>query len=144
MYRCHQCRLMVSFLSYQFSDCFLISFCVDTDASMHLLMPALITGTTVSDSNSSMGWNNTTWGQVELPNWPSLTSFWGVAQPQVDWWALSESPRTKYVCRLGWGAILSVCLIFYRLNFDFNLIFFLACSFYRFPLTPHYPGRDTL
>jgi hypothetical protein len=76
-------------------------------------MPALTTGTTAIDFNSSMGWNNTTWGQVNPPNWPSLTSSWGVpiVQPQINWWGPSESPRTKYACGLGWGEILLVCLI---------------------------------
>jgi hypothetical protein len=53
---------------------FLICFCVDMDASTHPSMPALTTGTTLSNSNSSMGWNNANWGQVEPPNWPSPTS----------------------------------------------------------------------
>jgi hypothetical protein len=76
-------------------------------------MPALTTGTTLGDSDSAMGWNNTTWGQVNPPNWPSPTSSWGVpmVQPQVDRWGPSESPRTEYAHGLSWGQILSVRLI---------------------------------
>jgi hypothetical protein len=100
------------------------------DASTHPSMPALTAGTTVGTSNSSMGWNNTTWGQVDPPNWPSPTSSWGVpmVQPQADRWASSTSPQMEYARGLGWGVTLSVCLTFSDFNFDFSLIFFLACS----------------
>jgi hypothetical protein len=99
---------------------------IDTGVSTHPSMPALTTDTTAGNSNSSMGWNNTTWGQVDTPNWSSPTSSWGVpaAQPQVDRWALSTSPQMEYARGLGWGVTLSVCLILVVLGFNFN--FFLS------------------
>jgi hypothetical protein len=111
---------------------------------MHPSMPALTTGTTAVNSDSSLGWNNTTWGQVDPPNWPSPTSSWGVpmAQPQVDRWASSTSPQMKYACGLGWGVTLSVCFDFYQ--FDFNLIFFLACSSCRGLIASCHHERDSL
>jgi hypothetical protein len=95
---------------FHISNYFLIYFCADMDASTHPSMPALTTGTTALDSNSSMGWNNTTWGQVDPPNWPSLTSSWEVDQNQGDRWASSTSPQMEYAHGLSWGQILSVCL----------------------------------
>jgi hypothetical protein len=95
------------------------------DASTHPSMPALTTGTTVDNSNSSMGWNNTTWGQVDTPNWSSPPSSWRVpeAQPQADRWASSMSPQMEYARGLGWGQVLLVCLICFRYFLDFNLNF---------------------
>jgi hypothetical protein len=85
------------------------------NASTHLSMLALTTGTTIGSSNTFMGWNNMTWGQVKPPNWPSPTSSWGVpvAQHQVDRWALSMSPQMAYACGFGWGEVLSVYLILF-------------------------------
>jgi hypothetical protein len=116
--------------------------CIDTGASTHPSMPALTTGTTFGTSNSSMGWNNTTWGQVDPPNWPSLTSSWGVDQGQGDRWASSTSPQMEYARGLGWGVTLSVCFDFYQ--FDFNLIFFLACSSCRGSIASCHHERDSL
>jgi hypothetical protein len=133
----------VSILTFRLSICFLICFCVDMGASTHPSMPALTTGTTVGDSNSAMGWNNTTWGQVDPPNWPSPTSSWGVpmAQPQADRWASSTSPQMEYARGLGWGVTVSVCFDFDQ--FDFNLIFFLACSSCRSYIASYHYERDS-
>jgi hypothetical protein len=100
-------------------------------------MPALTTGTSVGGSNASMGWNNTTWGQVDPPNWPSPTSSWGVDQSQGDRWASSTSPQMEYVHGLGWGQILSVCFDLISVFETSVLIFSLARSC-RLPTSPSY------